>query len=66
MVAGLIYHFGKQHVIYHQQHFHSFLELYGTPNNLLWAVQEHLNEIENIAGCRALAIIDKLVAGPCW
>ena len=52
--------------IYHQQHFNSFFEVYGTPNNLLGAVQEDLDEIENIAGCRALGIIDKLVTGPYW
>ena len=53
-------------VIYHQQHFNSFFEVYGTPNNLLRAVREDLDEIENIAGCRALGIIDKLVIGPYW
>ena len=53
-------------VIYHQQHFNSFFEVYGTPNNLLRAVQEDLDEIGNIAGCRALGIIDKLVTGPYW
>ena len=53
-------------VIYHQQHYNSFFEVYGTPNNLLRAVQKDLNEIENIAGCRALGIIDKLVTGPYW
>ena len=41
-------------------------EVYGTPNNLLRAVLEDLNEIENIAGCRALGIIDKLVNGTYW
>ena len=45
-------------VIFHQQHFNSFFEAYGTPNNLLRAVQENLNYIENIASCRALCIID--------
>ena len=29
-------------------------------------MQEDLYEIENIAGCRALGIIDKLVTGPYW
>ena len=29
-------------------------------------MQEHLNEIENLPGCRALAMIDKLVTGPYW
>ena len=33
---------------------------------LLRAVPKHLNEIENIAGCRVLHIIDKLVTGPYW
>ena len=51
-------------VIYHQQHFSSFFEVYGTPNNFLRAVQGDLNEIENIAGFRALGIINKLVPGP--
>ena len=40
--------------------------VYGTPNNLLLAVQQDLNEIENITGCRALGIINKLVTGPYW
>ena len=44
----------------------SFFDIYGTPNNLLQAVQEDLNEIKNIAGCRALGVIDKLVTGPYW
>ena len=46
--------------------FHEFFDIYGTPNNLLQAVQEDLNEIKNIAGCRALGVIDKLVTGPYW
>ena len=29
-------------------------------------MQEDLNDIENIAGCRALGIIDKLVTGSYW
>ena len=33
---------------------------------LLGAVPEHLNKIENIADCRVLHIIDKLVTGPYW
>ena len=53
-------------VIYYQQHFNSFFEVYGIPNNLLRAVKEYSNEIENIAGCRALGIIGKLVTGSCW
>ena len=44
----------------------SFFGIYGTPNNLLLAVQEDLGEIKYIAGCRALGIIDKLVTGPYW
>ena len=43
-----------------------FFYIYGTPNNLLQAVQEDLNEIKNIAGCRALGVFDKLVTGPYW
>ena len=54
-------------VIYHQQHFNSFFEVYGTPNKLLRAVPEDLNERENIAGCRALCITDKLTfTAPYW
>ena len=53
-------------VLFHQRHFMSFFDIYGTPNNLLQAVQEDLNEIKNIAGCRALGVIDKLVTGPYW
>ena len=33
---------------------------------MLRAVQEDLNEIDNLAGCRALGIIDKLVTEPNW
>ena len=40
------------------------VEVYDTPNNLLRDVQEDLNDIENIAGCRALGVMDKLVTGP--
>ena len=29
-------------------------------------MQQDLNEIENITGCRALGIINKLVTGPYW
>ena len=36
--------------IYHQDHFNSFFEIYGMPNNILRDVQEDLDEIENIAG----------------
>ena len=53
-------------VLFHQRHFMSYLNIYGTPNNLLLAVQEDLNEIKNIASCRALGIIDKLVTSPYW
>ena len=42
----------------------SFFYIHGTPNNLLEAFQEDLNEMKNIAGCRGLGIIDKLVTGP--
>ena len=42
------------------------LKFMGTPNNLLRAVQEDLNKIENIAGCSVLGIIDKSVTGPYW
>ena len=54
-------------VIYHQQHFNSFFEVYGTPSKLLRAALEDLNERENIAGCRALCITDKLTfTGRYW
>ena len=36
-------------VIYHEQDFNSFFEVYATPNNLLRAVQKDLNEIEKFA-----------------
>ena len=55
-----------QHVIYYQQHFNSFCEVYGTPNNLLRALPKDLNEIQNLAGCKALGIIDKLVTAFYW
>ena len=55
-------------VLFHQRHFMSFFffDIYGTPNNLLEAVQEDLNEIKNIAGCRALGAINKPLTGPYW
>ena len=41
--------------------FHEFfLNIYGTPNNLLLAVQEELSEIKNIAGCRALRSLSEI------
>ena len=51
---------------FHRNHFHEFFELHGTPNKLLRAVQEDLNNLCNIAGVRALGIIDKLITGPFW
>ena len=33
---------------------------------ICYLVVQDLNEIKNIAGCRTLEIIDKLVTGPCW
>ena len=44
-------------VTYHQQHFNSFIELYGTPNNLLQAVQEDMNKIENMLVVELLVLL---------
>ena len=47
-------------VLFYQRNFISFFNIYGNPNKLVSAVQEDLDEIKNIASCRALGIIDKL------
>ena len=53
-------------VYYHKDHFKEFFEIHGTPNRLLQAVSEDVSDEVNMAGCRALGIIDKLLTGPFW
>ena len=53
-------------VYFHRQHFKDFFKVHGTPNRLLEAVKEDISDELNIAGCRALGIVDKLVTGPFW
>ena len=51
-------------VFYHRNNFTRYFECFGTPNRLLRAVKIDLGIISNIAGCRALGIVDKLITGP--
>ena len=44
----------------------NFLSSWGTPNRLLQAVLEDITNPVNIAGCKALGLIDKHVTGPLW
>ena len=53
-------------VFYHRNNFTRYFECFGTPNRLLRAVKIDLGIISNIAGCRALGIVDKLITGPFW
>ena len=53
-------------VYFHHNHFMEFFRVHGTPNKLLRAVKEDLQETINMAGIRALGIMDKLITGPFW
>ena len=53
-------------VYYHRDSFRRFFSHHGTPNRLLQAVKQDLDELMHVAGCRALGIVDKLVTGPFW
>ena len=48
------------------QHIGEFLKLWGTPNRLLQAVLEDVTNPINIAGSKALGLIDKHITGPLW
>lgn len=53
--------------VYHlHQHIAGFLESWGTPNRLLQAVLEDVTNPINIAGSKALGLIDKHITGPLW
>ena len=53
-------------VYYHRDSFGRFFDHHGTPNRLLQAVKQDMDEMIHVAGCRALWIVDKLVTGPFW
>ena len=49
------------------EHIVNFLKkVWGTPNRLLQAVLNDAKSNLNIAGCRALGLIDKHITGPLW
>jgi hypothetical protein len=51
---------------HHRQHLREFLSTWPNPNNLISAVLSDLSDDVNLAGARALGIIDKLITGPLW
>ena len=53
-------------IYYLHQHIGEFLKLWGTPNHLLQAVLEDVTNPINIAGSKALGLIDKHITGPLW
>lgn len=53
-------------VYYLHQHIRTFLKTWGTPNRLLQAIREDIDNDVNIAGCKALGLIDKHITGPLW
>lgn len=53
-------------IYYLHKHIADFLKSWGTPNHLLQAVQEDINNPINIAGSKALGLIDKHITGPLW
>ena len=53
-------------VYYHRDSFGRFFDHHGTPNRLLQAVKQDMDELIHVAGCRALGIVDKLITGPFW
>ena len=53
-------------IYYLHKHIADFLKSWGTPNRLLQAVLEDINNDINIAGSKALGLIDKLITGPLW
>ena len=59
-----MYYFAMQHVSFTISNILIVSSKFMADQIMLRAVQEDLNEIENIAGCKALGIINKLVTGP--
>lgn len=53
-------------IYYLHHHISDFLKSWGTPNRLLQAVMEDINNPINIAGSKALGLIDKHITGPLW
>ncbi len=53
-------------IFYLHEHIGNFLKLWGTPNRLLQAVLEDVNNPINISGTKALGLIDKHITGPLW
>lgn len=53
-------------IYYLHEQIANFLNLWGTPNRLLQAVLEDVSNTVNIAGCKALGLIDKFITGPFW
>ena len=53
-------------IYYLYQHITDFLKLWGTPNRLLKAVLEDITSDVNVAGCKALGLINKFITGPLW
>ena len=53
-------------IYYLHQHIAEFFRAWGTPNRLLQAVSEDINNPINIAGSKALGLIDKDITGPLW
>ena len=60
---GIIFANGAR-VFYLCQIIADFLESHGTPNRLLKAVLEDIKNDVNLAGCKALGLVDKLITGP--
>ena len=53
-------------VYYLHQHIIDFLNSWGTPNRLLQAVLEDVSNDVNVAGSKALGLINKNITGPLW
>ena len=54
-------------VYYLHQHIVNFLtNVWGTPNRLLKSVLEDASKDVNVAGCKALGLINKHITGPLW
>ena len=53
-------------IYYLHRHISEFLKSWGTPNRLLRAILEDVTDDINVAGIKALGLIDKHVTGPLW
>lgn len=53
-------------IFYLHEHINNFLKAWGTPNRLLQAVHEDIRNPINIAGTKALGLVDKHITGPLW